>query len=472
MCGLNGTLNKIPLTGTSSTRYVAVWHQCSAPAVSTAISTADYGQGPMPLSIAGWDAAGRTITDTRTIYVDNSTPTLTLSGPTNASTTAGTQYLDAQAGGSPSGIAGISCSVDGSPSKWYPGASAQVPVSGTGEHRVSCTALNNAGSANGTHGASQPRSWSLKIGEPTELGLAFVKYVGLKCTTVRKRTTIPGHWVTRHRHGRTVKVRTRPRHKSVKVTKCHPRTKHKRVVVRVPVRHHGKIVRHHGKVVYRRKIERRRIVVQPHWKAKTTRHVGFGHATTVSGWLGLSNGTALQGHTVEVLTAPDNGLEHFRVAATATTAANGTWTARLPRGPSRLVRAVYGGGADTEATSSGQVTEIVRSKIRLQSVKPTQVAWGHTISIKGKLYGGHLPPGGVNVRMRIGIGDAKATYGVHEHVKGRGRLTTTYTFGAGPARIHRRYWFQIATLPSGNYPYSPSSSNRVYVRVGGHPGRG
>jgi hypothetical protein len=470
MCGLNGTVNQIPIPNpTTSTRDVATWHQCSAPPVSTNINTASYGQGALPLYIAGYDAAGRTIQYTRTIYVDNSTPTLTLSGPTNASTTAGTQYVTAHAGGSPSGIDGISCSVDGGPGRWYPGASAHVPVSGTGEHGVRCNAFDNAVSAAGVRAASPTRAWSMKIGEPTELGVAFVKYVGLKCSTIRKRRTIPGHWVTRRRHGRTVKVKTRPRHTTVKVTECHPRTKHERVVVRVPLRHHGRIVRHDGKVVYRRKVEHKRIVIQPHWKAKTTRRVRFGHATTVSGWLGLANGTALQNHTVQVLTAPDNGLERFTVAATATTAANGTWTVRLPRGPSRLVRAVYAGGPDTEGTGSGEVKEIVRSKVKLQSVVPTHVAWGHSISIKGKLFGGHLPAGGVNVRMRIGIGHAKATYGVHEHVKGRGRFSTTYTFGAGPARIHRRYWFQIATLPSGNYPYSPSSSNRIYVDVGGHP---
>jgi hypothetical protein len=113
----------------------------------------------------------------------------------------------------------------------------------------------------------------------------------------------------------------------------------------------------------------------------------------------------------------------------------------------------------------------VRSRIKLNSVTPSRVAWGDSVAITGKLKGGYLPAGGVNVRLRIGIGDAKATYGVQEHVAGNGRFTTTYTFGAGAARIHRRYWFQIATLPSGNYPYAPSSSNRIYVRVGGHPPR-
>ena len=82
--------------------------------------------------------------------------------------------------------------------------------------------------------------------------------------------------------------------------------------------------------------------------------------------------------------------------------------------------------------------------------------------------GGFLPAGGVNVRLRIGIGKNKLTYGVREHVS-HARFTSTYTFGVGSARIHRRYWFQVATLPSGNYPYAPSSSNHVYVKVGGHP---
>jgi hypothetical protein len=377
--------------------------------------------------------------------------------------------VTASAAGSPSGIDGIACSVDGSPAKWYPGTSAQVPVSGLGEHQVSCNAYNNAVDENGTHGESQTESWSLKIGQPTEMGIGFFKYVGLDCHVAKKRKTIPGRWVTRTRHGKKIKVKTRPRHKIVEVTKCHPEIKRVRVVVRIPVRHHGKIVRHHGKVVYRKKIEHKKVAVQPHWKANAKKHVQFGHSTTVSGWLGLSDGTAIADHTVQILTAPSNGLGQFSVAATATTASNGTWSATLPAGSSRLVEASYGGDPTSEATVSGQVTVIVPSKIKLTSVSPSEVAWGHSVQIKGKLFGGYLPAGGVNVRLRIGIGNAKATYGVHEHVAGSGRFTTTYTFGAGSAQIHRRYWFQIATLPSGNYPYAPSSSNRVYVEVGGHP---
>jgi hypothetical protein len=474
ICGLNGSINQIPITGTSSPQDVATWHQCSAPPVSDTINTAAYGSGAMPLYISGYDAAGEIAQYSKTIYVDNSTPTLSLSGPTDAPTTAGTQYVTASAGGSPSGIAGISCSVDGATATWYPNpnggsASVQVAVSGLGEHQVSCNALDTAADENGTHAESQTQTWSLKIGDPTELGVGFEKYVGLKCHVIKKRVTVPGHWVIRHRHGKKVRVKTRPRQKVRKVTKCHAKTKRVRVVVRVPLHRHGEIVKHHGKVVYRKKVEHKRVVVQPHWKSKTRLHVRHGHATTVSGWLGLTDGTALPGQTVQILTAPNNGLAQWAVAATATTAPSGVWTTTLPAGPSRVIEASYGGGPVTEGTASGQITEIVPAKIKLRSVAPTRIAWGQTVTIKGSLLGGYLPASGVNVRLRIGRKDDNTTYGVKEHVAGNGHFKTTYTFGAGAASYHRTYWFQIATLPGGNYPYSPSHSGRVYVKVGGHP---
>jgi hypothetical protein len=114
---------------------------------------------------------------------------------------------------------------------------------------------------------------------------------------------------------------------------------------------------------------------------------------------------------------------------------------------------------------------IVPAKVKLLSVSPRDVAWGGTVRITGRLLGGYLPAGGALVRLRIGQGRSYQTYGVQEHVTGRGRFTTTYTFGAGYAAIHKSYWFQIATLPMGDYPYAPAASGRRSVLVGGHPRR-
>jgi hypothetical protein len=155
--------------------------------------------------------------------------------------------------------------------------------------------------------------------------------------------------------------------------------------------------------------------------------------------------------------------------AWATTASNGGWSAQIPAGPSRLIEADYGGAANVEPSLSGQVTETVPAKVKLVRVVPRRVAWGKTVRITGQLVGGYLPSVGALVRLRIGLGSARTTYGVQEHVTGNGRFSTTYTFGAGDPRVHRSYWFQLATLPMGNYPFAPSHSARRFVRVGGHP---
>jgi hypothetical protein len=172
---------------------------------------------------------------------------------------------------------------------------------------------------------------------------------------------------------------------------------------------------------------------------------------------------------VWILTAADNGLGRFRLAAATTTASNGSWSARLPAGPSRLVEAVYPGGPTTEPSSSGQVNLVVPAKVELLNISPSAVAWAGTVRITGLLAGGYLPPKGALVRLRIGLGKSFTTYGVHEHITGNGRFTTSYTFGAGEPSVRRLFWFQIGSLPVGDYPYAPAESQRRFVRVGGHP---
>ncbi|MGB0096771.1 MAG: hypothetical protein WBP81_30055 [Solirubrobacteraceae bacterium] len=465
LCALSASLNSLEVASSSSGRDQSVWHQCHAPGVEQTINTGKYAQGSMPLTLSGGDAAGIPVSYTKNIYIDNSQPTVSMSGPSDAPSTAGVQYVTATGGGSPSGIDGLSCSADGAPAHWYPGTSAQVPVSGIGQHSVQCSAANAAVDQAGNHGWSNPESWTLKIGEPTVSGIGFGNVVdALRCARARQRVRVPARWVTiRHGHKR-VKVRRPARTKIVKVTRCHPRTTLRRVTVWTTVRRHGKKVR-----VKRTKVER--IVLTPHFVNATTRRVHHGQDTTVNGWLGTSSGIALGGRTVSVLSAPDNGQGRFGVAATVTTAANGSWSARLPAGPSRVVEAVYGGGPATESSLSAQVHEIVPAKIELIRVLPRRVAWGGTVHIVGQLKGGYLPAGGALVRLRIGSGSAYTTYGVQEHVTGRGRFSTTYTFGAGEPRVHRSFWFQIASLPMGDYPYAPAASGRMSVLVGGHPAR-
>ncbi len=463
-CTLSAALNGDTVaSSTTTSQNNTVWKQCPGEAINQPIDTTRFGNGAMPLVLFSQDASNVPAGLTQTVYVDNTAPTISLSGPADAPSTAGTQYVTATASAGPSGVDGISCSVDNAPAQWYPGATAQVPISGVGEHQVSCAAANNAVDASGNNGWSDSASWSMKIGDPTINGITFGHVVDtLRCRRVQERVKIRAHWVTIRRHHQRIKVRRRARFITKKVTKCHPRTAIRRVVVRIRVRRHGKDI-------WVKRRERERVVLLPHHKNSYSLRVGHGKPATVSGWLGNYAGVALSSQPITVVTAPNNGLGQFTAAAVATTSATGWWGVKLPAGPSRLVQAVYGGSPTTEGSVSNQIALTVPAKIRLLSVSPHKVAWGGTVRLVGELYDGYLPTGGALVRLRIGEGSAQTTYGVREHVGGNGRFTTTYTFGQGVASIHRAYWFQLASLPTGNYPYAPAASRKLTVDVGGHP---
>jgi hypothetical protein len=70
--------------GVLGVRSVSTWHQCAAPPISQSVDTTRYGQGALPLTISASDAAGVPASVTKTAYVDNSTPTISLSGPVDA----------------------------------------------------------------------------------------------------------------------------------------------------------------------------------------------------------------------------------------------------------------------------------------------------------------------------------------------------------------------------------------------------
>jgi len=465
LCGLSATLNgqSIPGGSSSSPQNGSVWHQCAAPGVDPLVSTWAYGQGAVPLRLAAIDAAGVPVSYAKTVYVDNSQPTVSFAGPSDVAWTGATDYVAAIAGGSASGIDGLGCSVDGAPARWYAGASAEVPVSGVGEHSVHCAAANNAVDGAGNHGWSAWQSSSIKIGLPTVSSIGFGKMVDkLRCHRVAERVRVPPQSVTVRRGRKLVQVTKPARTKIVHVTQCHPRIAWQRITIWKTVRRHGMQVR-----VKREKLVR--VVPLPHMVEYAKRRVAYGHGTTVNGWLGTSTGVALAGQAVYVLTAPDNGSDQFAPGAAAVTAADGSWTARLPAGPSRLVEAVYYGGPTTEQAISAPVELVVPARVKLIRVWPPRVAWGGTVTIVGQLEGGYLPAGGALVRLRIGSGPAYTTYGVQEHVGGNGRFTTTYTFGLGDPAVFESFWFQLASLPMGNYAYAPGVSGRSAVVVGGHP---
>jgi hypothetical protein len=446
------------------------WHQCNAAGdggLSAAVDSSRVSNGGAPLTIEGHDSAGLSTPDafyTRTVYIDNQPPGLSFAGsPTDVPSTAGVQHVDVAGTAGLSGVSQLSCSLDDAPWQSWTETTVRVAVSGVGVHHLTCTASNRAKDASGIVATSEPQTWTLSIRQPTISAIGFSAIVsGLRCRSVRERVRVPSHWVTVSHQHKARHLRVPARSRTVRVTRCHARTERRTISVLVTVRRHGR------KLLVRR-TRTVQVAVPTHAVTRTSERIPYGRGATINGWLGTTGLTALGGQTVSVLSAPDDGRFRYTPAAVTSTARDGSWSVRLPAGPSRLVLASYGGGPVTEPTLSSPARMIVPARVRLISVTP-RVAWGGTVRIVGQLAGGYLPLGGALVRLRIGQGSGYVTYGVQEHVTGNGRFSTSYTFGAGIPSVFRSYWFQIGSLPIGNYPYAPGFSRRLSVIVGGHPG--
>jgi hypothetical protein len=530
VCNILVSVGDEVLPGPSAVPDTSQWQQCPdptwTPADGASVDTRDYisGAGSLSLGLGATNAAGLPTSESETVQVDNDPVAVSLATPNDANPSVWVNHavtVDASATAGPSGVGGMSCNTDDKGTEAYPASG--VTVDGDGVHTVSCTAWNNAvdpqGQPNSTTSSIQvhidetpptiqfepqnPRDptglivdatdnesgvasgsiemapagtndWTalsttfngarlathfddadrtgpyifkatscdnvgncasateqltLPLRAASDSQVSLTSIVSPRHHVVTERVLVGWHWVTISRGGRLVHIKAGGHFKTIKVLEVTGRKEHATTSLRVP----------------------------------------YGHSVTLRGVYTTSQGAPLAGQPVNLLASPDNHTNAFTPLTTVTTGRDGSWTATVPPGPSRVIRAVTNGTA-TILPSSGQVTTIVPADIKLLSVSPRHVAWGGTVHLVGQLFGGYLPPGGALVRLRIGYGSAYNTYGVQEHVTGDGRFSTVATFGPGDPSIYRTYWFQIASLPMGDYPYAPAASQRVPVTVGGTPG--
>jgi len=446
VCILSADVDGATIAEKSFPKYDTIWHQCNAlglGGVNQQFDTSTLSDGPETLSIHALDAAGQGVTNSKVLMVDNTAPSVSLSGPTDALSTAGTQDISVAGHAGLSGVSGVGCSVDGSPVSWTTNPATTIPVSGIGSHQIICYATNNARDSAGTVAISPAVGWTLSIRQPSVTTVSFAHVVdALQCKRARERVTIPARWVTGRSHGNPVRVKLPAQTRSVTVTHCRPRFVRKRV--RVDGHSYTE-----------------RVIVLPHRVSRNSREVRYGAGTSISGWLGTDQGNAIAGQTVQILTAADNGRGQFEPAGEAVTAANGSWTATLPAGPSRLVRVAYGGSATVEPTLSNTAHVLVPAPVKL-SVKPRATHWGSTIKIAGQLAGGHVPPAGELVVLRIGWAGGTAEIG-HLYANRLGSFKTSYTFLRGNGTETYRIWAQ--TVRESDYPYAVGTSRPVRVQV-------
>ena len=198
----------------------------------------------------------------------------------------------------------------------------------------------------------------------------------------------------------------------------------------------------------------------------TTRaSVAFGQPVRLRGLLMSSAGMPIAGQPVAILTAPDNGSNAFAQAAAVTTGPDGSWTATLPPGPSRIIEAAYA-GSPTILPATGSATVITPAKIEITRVTPDHTPWDRTVRITGRVLGGYIPASSKLLRLDLGIVGIPGLSKIQgiPNVSPDGTFTTTYKFARYQGVV--RFWLQVSSLREADFPFSPARSKRWIVTVG------
>ncbi len=446
VCDLSATVGGKTVQGPTVAKDDHMWMQCRDPLTwADAVDTTAEPDGPLTIQLHASDAASpaNTAQASHTVHVDNTPVTLMLGGPSDWLSTDGPATIKATATAGPSGLAGVWCSVDGSPFRRYEAAAASIPISGLGLHRVSCQAANNAIDASGTPARSAMQTLNLTIRQPSVTTVSFTAIAdALQCHRVKERVRIPARWVTVRAHGEKVRIKLPAQTRTVKITRCKPRIERRRV--RVAGHWYTESV-----------------VVLPHKVKRDAIRASFGSPATINGWLGTTGGTALAGRTLRILARPDLPDATFSAVATAVTHKNGSWTAALPPGPSRTVKVLYGGSDTIEPATSQLARVTVPAALRL-ALSTHASHWGATIEISGKLRGCCVPPDGELVSLRIGWRGGSAEIG-QVYARTGGRFRTPYTFLRGTGTQKYRIW--ATTARESDYPYAPGTSAKRIITV-------
>lgn len=189
--------------------------------------------------------------------------------------------------------------------------------------------------------------------------------------------------------------------------------------------------------------------------------VPFGRKEAVTGRLTGPGGQPISGAEIEVQAGPSAAGAASIALASPRTAANGSFTMRVPAGASsRTLRFSYRVDlGDPLPVATRTLTLSVGAGLIL-SVTPHVSGVGRTIRFGGHLLGGSVPASGKLVVLEArAVGGPWIEFDVVQSDP-RGRFAATYRFKfAGPAD----YQFRVISEPQSDYPFEAGASNVVRV---------
>ncbi|MDP2709645.1 MAG: hypothetical protein Q8O56_00380 [Solirubrobacteraceae bacterium] len=190
-----------------------------------------------------------------------------------------------------------------------------------------------------------------------------------------------------------------------------------------------------------------------------SRTLRYGSQPTIRGRLVNAAGRPISAATIVVHQRRQAAGARTTQAATVQTAANGTFSRKLGRGPSRTVTVAYTAfsGDDAPATRASLRT-VVRALVSAQ-VTPRSVRPARPITLTGRLR--LLPREGIEVKIQAQDGRRWRTI---DDVRTARRGTFRWTYRFRSSGSGRRYAFRVR-VASPLYPFASGNSKPVFVRV-------
>ncbi|MFN8113287.1 MAG: hypothetical protein U0R51_08800 [Solirubrobacterales bacterium] len=190
---------------------------------------------------------------------------------------------------------------------------------------------------------------------------------------------------------------------------------------------------------------------------RASARVAYGRKARATGRLLDGDGTGIGGVSLEVIETYAGGSKRSTNSIAVRTAADGRFSASLPKGPSRTVKVRFAGNAGSLGTTSA--TASLRSKGAVTLRAPRRVRAGGRAVFRGKVKGGgaDFGKGGKSLEIQVRIGRRWKTVGRSIHTDARGRFRLRYRFVADYRRPVR-YRFRAAVLRERGWPYLPAHS--------------
>ena len=196
--------------------------------------------------------------------------------------------------------------------------------------------------------------------------------------------------------------------------------------------------------------------------ATTTRRVRrlrYRSQPTVRGRLVNERGQPITGANVAVLEQRKRAGAAAVLVATLQTAADGTFSHKLKRGPSRTVTFAYTAfSIDPQPTATSSLRTTVRATV-LARISPRSVRAGGRVTLTGRL--ALLGREGIEIKIQARDGRQWRTIGDTKTMRG-GRFRWNYRFKSSGAG--RTFAFR-ARVASPIYPFAAGSSRAMLVRV-------